>query len=366
MSQASGTDFWSARLRRIRERLHGERLGGLLVSHPPDLRYLSGFTGSSGILLIEPGLATLFTDFRYREQAQAEIGPAISLQIASDGLFECLSRRLDELPAGSRIGFDPATTTVRDRQELDRRCGTAIWDALEGAVAELRAVKDGREIESIEAAVRLAEGALEAVLASIHPGVTEQQVAADLVHALRSAGSGPLPFEPIVASGPRSALPHATPAPREVRSGELLLLDFGARLDGYCSDLTRVCVVGRAQEWQREVHAAVREACRKGVEAAGPGALASEVDGAAREHLASLGLAEYFGHSTGHGIGLEVHEAPRLHWRESSPLEAGNVVTVEPGVYLPGRGGIRIEQDVVIEAGGRRVLGGATTDLMEI
>ena len=366
MRPGSGSELRSARLRRIRDRLHSEKLGGLLVSHPPDLRYLSGFTGSSGSLLIEPGLATLFTDFRYREQAQSEIGPGISLAIASDGLFEALSRRLEELPPGSRIGFDPATTTVRDRQELGRRCGTAIWDALEGAVADLRAVKDVREIESIEAAVRLAEDALEAVLASIRPGVTERQIAADLVHALRSAGSGPLPFEPIVASGPRSALPHATPVSREVRSGELLLLDFGARLDGYCSDLTRVFVVGRSQQWQREVHAAVQEACLKGIESAGPGALASEVDDAVRHHLAELGLAEHFGHSTGHGIGLEVHEAPRLHWREASPLEAGNVVTIEPGVYLPGRGGIRIEQDVVIEAGGRRVLGASSTDLLEI
>lgn len=366
MSPGGESDIRGVRLRRIRERLHGERLGGLLVSHPPDLRYLSGFTGSSGILLIEPGLATLFTDFRYEQQAKAELGPAVSLEIASDGLFESLSRRLDELPPGSRIGFDPATTTVRDRQELGRLCGTAIWDSLEGAVAELRAVKDATEIESIEAAVLLAERALEALLASIRPGVTEQQIAADLVHALRSAGSGPLPFEPIVASGPRSALPHASAGPRELRTGELLLLDFGARLDGYCSDLTRVIVVGKSQQWQRDIHAAVHEACRRGIAAAGPDALASEVDGAARDHLAELGLAEWFGHSTGHGIGLEVHEAPRLHWRESSPLKAGNVVTIEPGVYLPGQGGVRIEQDVVIEAGGRRVLGRSTTDLIQI
>jgi len=327
---------------------------------------LSGFTGSSGMLLIEPGLATLFTDFRYREQAEAEISPEVSLEIAPDGLFESLSRRLAELPPGTRIAFDPATTTVRDRQELGRRCNTAIWDTLEGAVAELRAVKDATEIEKIEAAVLLAEGALEALLASVRPGLTEQQIAADLVHTLRSAGSGPLPFEPIVASGPRSALPHASPGSREIRAGDLLLLDFGARVDGYCSDLTRVFVVGRSQPWQSDLHAAVHEACRKAIAAAGPEALASDVDGAARGHLEALGLAEGFGHSTGHGIGLEVHEAPRIHWRESRPLEVGNVVTIEPGVYLPGRGGIRIEQDVVIEPGGRRVLGRSTTNLMEI
>ena len=255
---------------------------------------------------------------------------------------------------------------MQDRSELERRCGTAIWDPVSSAVADLRIVKDPGELRSIELAVELAETALEEALERIRPGMTEQEVAADLVHALRRSGSGPLPFEPIVASGPRSALPHASPGSRRIGHGDLLLLDFGARVDGYCSDLTRVVTLGQAQPWQRDLHGAVNEACLRAIGCAAAGVPAREVDAAARDFLHELGLADRFGHSTGHGIGLEVHEAPRVHRREDRPLAAGNVVTIEPGVYLPGRGGIRIEQDVVIEVGGRRTLGRSSTDLVEI
>ena len=366
MNPARGPDFRESRLRCIRDRLHDERIDGLLVSHPPDLRYMSGFTGSSGLLLVEPGLATLFTDFRYEEQARDEIDPWISLVIADGGLFDVLARRLAERPPGSRIGFDPGVTSVQDRFELGNRCGTAIWDPVTHAVAELRSVKDAGELQSLEEAVLLAEMAFDETLERLRPGMTEQEIAAELVYALRRSGSGPLPFEPIVASGPRSALPHATPGARVVESGDLVLLDFGARVNGYCSDLTRVLVLGQAASWQRDLHEAVNEACLRAIGVAEAGVPACEVDAAARDYLAELGLADRFGHSTGHGIGLEVHEAPRVHRREERPLAAGNVVTIEPGVYLPGRGGIRIEQDVVIEVGRHRTLGRSSTNLIEI
>ncbi|MCL7962326.1 MAG: Xaa-Pro peptidase family protein [marine benthic group bacterium] len=366
MNSDQGPDRRESRLRSLRDRLHDERIDGLLVSHPPDIRYMSGFSGSSGLLLIEPGLATLFTDFRYEEQARGEVGESISLVIASDGLFDSLAERLSERPPGSRIGFDPAATSVQDRSELERRCGTAIWDPVSGAVAELRTIKDPGELGHIEKAVQVAETAFDETLGRIRPGMSEQEIAADLIHALRIAGSGPLPFEPIVASGPRSALPHAFPGPRVAERGDLLLLDFGARVGGYCSDLTRVMVFGPAQPWQRDLHEAVNEACLRAIASARDGIPACEVDAAARDFLGELGLADRFGHSTGHGIGLEVHEAPRVHKREDRPLVAGNVVTIEPGVYLPGRGGVRIEQDVVIEAGGRRTLGRSSTNLIEL
>jgi Xaa-Pro aminopeptidase len=183
---------------------------------------------------------------------------------------------------------------------------------------------------------------------------------------LRCAGSGPLPFDPIVASGPRSALPHARPGDRRLHEGDLLLLDFGARVDGYCSDLTRVRVLGRARPWQEELHTAVRDACECAIREVAAGVTAARVDSAARDHLAELGLAERFGHGTGHGLGLEVHESPRLHRTEDRTLEAGNVVTIEPGVYLPDRGGIRIEQDVVVTSDGCTVLGTSSTELIQI
>lgn len=359
-------DGGESRLRRIRDRLHDERLDGLLVSHLPNIRYLTGFTGSSALLLVEPGVATLFTDFRYEIQAREEIGPTVALSIISDGLFDELALRLSEEPPGRRIGFEPAAITVRDRQELGARCGTVVWDAAGALVEELRSVKDVGELDRIERAVQLAEHVFSEILTEIYPGRTELEVAAELEHRLRTAGSGSLPFEPIVAFGPRSALPHARPGDRALRVGDLVLLDFGARVDGYCSDLTRVLVVGTAESWQRELHAAVDEACSRAIAAVSEGIPASTVDAAARDYLAELSLADRFGHSTGHGLGLEVHESPRVHRLEDRPLAAGNVVTIEPGVYLPGRGGIRIEQDVVVEAEGCRVLGEASTELLEI
>ncbi len=214
--------------------------------------------------------------------------------------------------------------------------------------------------------MELAEQVYGELVEWIRPGLTEIEVVAELEYRLRRRGSGPLPFDPIVASGHRSSLPHAQPGERKISKGELILLDFGARVDGYCSDLTRVIVLGRAQEWQCELYASVRRACELAIDAVAPEVPASRVDAAARDHLRSLDLADHFGHSTRHGLGLEVHEAPRLHWSEEGVLEAGNVVTIEPGVYLPGRGGIRLEQDVLVEPGGRRILGSSETNLLQL
>ncbi len=366
MSRVAGADRGSLRLRRIRDRLHDDRLDGLLVSHLPNIRFLTGFTGSSALLLVEPGIATLFTDFRYEQQASEEVGRSVSLVIARHGLFDELATRLSEELPGRTIGFESSAMTVRDRQEIGVLCSTVVWEATAGLVEELRSVKDPWEQERIAAAVELAESVLTGIVSEIRPRRTERDVAAELEYRLRTAGSGPLPFEPIVAFGPRSALPHARPGDRALQPGDLVLLDFGATVDGYCSDLTRVMVVGPAEAWQRELHAAVDEACGRAIETVSAGVPACVVDAAARDYLAGLGLADRFGHSTGHGLGLEVHESPRVHRQEDAPLAAGNVVTIEPGVYLPGRGGIRIEQDVVVEADGCRVLGEASTELLEI
>ncbi len=354
------------RLRRLRDRLHEERLDGLLVSNRSNLRYLTGFTGSSAMMLVEPGLATLFTDFRYETQAEEEVEASVRVEIASDGLVGALAARLEEEAPGRRIGFEPGSLTVRDHGEIGERCDTVIWDPAPPAVEELRALKDPVEVERIEDAVRIAERALGELLDAVREGMSEREIAAELEYRLRTAGSGPLPFDPIVAAGARSALPHARPGETRLGPGDLLLLDFGASSGGYVSDLTRVFVLGRPAPWQREAHAAVRTACERGVAAVRAGALSREVDAAARDHLDGLGLGDRFGHSTGHGIGLDVHEAPRIHARGDDALRAGNVVTIEPGVYLPGRGGIRIEQDVVVEADGGRVLTTASTDLIEL
>lgn len=354
------------RLAALRADVAGARLTGLLVTDLASVRYLTGFTGSSGVVLLEPDRATLFTDFRYETQAAEELVDGVALHIVADGTWEDLAGHLAASPPGRRLGFEAGRLSVAEHQRLCAACDTVIWEPTEGLVEAHRAVKDEAELEAIAAAVDLADLVLDAFRGQIRPGVTELELAAKLEYRLRAAGSGPLPFAPIVAFGERSALPHATPSDRSLARGELVLLDFGARVDGYCSDMTRVFTAGHASDWQRDLHAAVLAACEAGCEAVSDAATGAEVDAAARDLLAEAGLAERFGHSTGHGLGLEVHEAPRLHRRETGHLRAGNVVTVEPGVYLPGQGGIRIEQVVVVETGGGRVLTRSSPELIEL
>ncbi len=354
------------RIRSLRAQISGSRLTGLVVTHLPNVRYLSGFTGSSGVLLVEPDRATLFTDFRYETQVAEELSASVAARIVEGSTWAALSSWLEASPPGRRLGFEAARLSVAEHGQLTASCGSVIWEPTENVVERDRAVKDEAEIVSIEAAVALADLVLGTLLEQITVGVTEAELAARLEYELRSAGSGSLPFEPIVAFGERTALPHAKPTERPLAAGELVLLDFGASIDGYCSDMTRVFTVGSAAAWQRDIHQEVLAACEAGIRAVGPGNLCASVDAATRNQLAKAGLAERFGHSTGHGIGLEVHEAPRLHRDAKDSLEVGNVVTVEPGVYLPGRGGIRIEQVVAVQPDGSRVLTRSSPELIEL
>lgn len=356
----------SDRLTAVRTDIAGARLTGLLVTGMPNIRYLCGFTGSSGFLLVEPTEVTLFTDFRYREQAGVEIAEDVRLHIVSDGTWDALAEHLGAAAPGRRIGFESGRMSVAEHQRLAAACDSVIWEPTGGLVEARRAVKDEAEIEAIAAAADLADVVLEGFLGEIRSGATELALAARLEYRLRDAGSGPLPFAPIVAFGERSALPHGAPSERSLAAGDLVLLDFGARVDGYCSDMTRVFSMGEAAAWQRDLHRAVLAACDAAIAATAAGTDCAAVDAAARGSLEVAGLAEEFGHSTGHGVGLEVHEAPRLHRHESDVLEAGNVVTIEPGVYLPGQGGIRIEQVVVVEPDGGRVLTRSSPELIEL
>lgn len=344
------------RLRRVRDRLHEERLDGLLVSRPQSVRWLTGFSGSAGFLLIEPGAVTLVTDFRYRTQASDETADAVAVVVAESDLFEAVGDCLRASGTGPRLGFEDQHLTIRDRRALGEACGGVMWESTADLIADLRAVKDDAEIASTEQAVRLAEQALDEVVGSIRPGLTERELAADLVHALLRRGSESLAFDPIVAFGERSALPHARPGDRRLAEGDLVLVDFGAVADGYCSDMTRVFVAGSAAPWQAALHSVVREAVERALEATAAGVPARDVDRAARDVIATAGFGERFGHGTGHGVGLEVHEAPRVNARSRDTLAAGNVVTIEPGVYLPGRGGVRLEELVLVEDDGGRVL----------
>jgi Xaa-Pro aminopeptidase len=340
-------------------------LDGLLVTHLPNIRYLTGFTGSAALLLVRSDATVLISDFRYAAQAPAEVGSVAAVEIDQRSVWERLARVLAAHPTG-RLGIEAQSLTVRDAERvsgLTRGPVVPTVDLVEG----LRAVKSPEEVAAIRAAACLAQEALADVLPGIRPGQTEVEVGAALEGALRRRGSEWHPFPTIVASGPRSALPHARTSERTVAVGELLLLDFGAQVDGYCADLTRTFVVGaRADDRQRTVHELVQTAQRRAIEHLRPGMPAREGDALARDVIATRGFGEAFGHSLGHGLGLEVHEAPRLAPTSDAPLPPHAVVTVEPGVYFPGWGGIRLEDDVYLGPDGTECLSDGRTELLEL
>jgi Xaa-Pro aminopeptidase len=265
----------------------------------------------------------------------------------------------------SAIGFERDHLTVRDAERL-RQAVTTRLDPVAGMVEGLRVAKDEGEVRSIRSAADLALEALAEVLASVRPGQTEVAIAARLEAALRLRGSEWHPFQTIVASGPRAALPHARSSSRPVGVGDLLLLDFGAEVDGYCSDLTRTVVIGRADDRQRSHYGAVRAAQQVAVAGVRAGMPGRDADGLARSCLSEAGLAEAFRHSLGHGIGLEVHEDPRLSPTAADPLPVGAVVTIEPGVYFEGWGGIRLEDDLLLTSEGPELLSPGAPELVEI
>lgn len=324
-------------------------LDALLVSAPASVRYLSGFTGSNGWLLIGGGVRLLITDARYEQQAALEAREYTTV-VASGALPTALEQHL---PVGvGRIGFDPASTSHAAWQKLTHE-SPLEWVDAEGLVTGIRSVKEAREIAAIRRALALAELVLSEVAGEIRPGMTELQVAARLEYECRTRGATAMAFDTIVAAGARGALPHARPGDTVLTNGDLLVVDFGCVVDGYCSDITRAVLVGdRLDADWLAVHAAVDEARAAAMSVIGPGVAASAVDRAARDVLARAGLAENFSHSLGHGVGIEVHEGPRLSRRSEDILAAGMVVTVEPGVYLSGRGGVRLEDMVLVTDGG--------------
>ncbi len=354
--------------RRFEEALAERGAEAMLVTHPPNVRYLTGFTGSSGFLLGSIiGTPVLVTDFRYEEQAGREVPESVRIHIHRDGWIAAVASIVEDSGA-TRIAFEADRLSVADFRRLRDAVEDREWVATQGFVAALRAVKRPDEVDRIRAAAAVAERALEALVETVdwRRETTERAVAARLEYELLLAGSEGAPFAAIVAAGARSSLPHARPSDAPLRPGDFLLLDFGATVGGYCSDLTRTFTIGPAAGWQRELHAAVLDAQRSALEVLAPGAAGVDVDRAAREALERGDLARHFGHSTGHGIGLEVHEEPRLSSRSEDTLEPGNVVTVEPGVYLPGRGGVRIEDDVLVTSSGHEVLTRYPRDLREL
>jgi Xaa-Pro aminopeptidase len=345
--------------------LEADGLGALLVTHLPNIRYLTGFSGSAGLLLVRPDAAALITDFRYAVQAPAEIGTAAVVEIDQKSVWDRLGRLLAADPPAA-LGIESQALTVRDAERIGALTRARLVPTTD-LVERLRAVKSPEEVAAIRAAADLAQAALAETLPTVRAGLSELEIAAALEGALRRRGSEWHPFPTIVASGPRAALPHARTSPRTVEAGEWVLLDFGAQVDGYCADLTRTVVVGaRADERQRTIYELVRTAQRRALDHLRAGLTGREADALARDVIAARGFGDAFGHSLGHGLGLEVHEGPRLAPTADAVLPLHAVVTVEPGIYLPGWGGVRLEDDVHLGADGAELLSDGRTELVEL
>jgi Xaa-Pro aminopeptidase len=344
-----------ARAERLLELLPAAGLDVLLVSELVNVRYLTGYTGSNGLAIVGPRTRAFITDFRYVEQAAAEVHPSFERRRAPRELANAL---VEVLPSGElRLGFEASHVTVRDYELLREILPARVELVAAGALVEqLRAVKEPEEAERIRAAAALADEAFEGVIAEGLVGRTEREVAMALDWDIRERGGDRPSFETIVAAGAHGARPHARPRDAEIRPGELVVIDWGAVLDGYHSDCTRTLAAGGASDAIRDVYEIVLDAQRQGVGAVRPGADGRAVDALVRGAIDARGYGNEFGHGLGHGVGLDVHEAPRLSQRSDDVLQAGNVLTVEPGIYLQGRFGVRIEDLVLVTEAGRDIL----------
>jgi Xaa-Pro aminopeptidase len=354
-----------SRVDRLRSLFSGIRADAYLVTHLPNIYYLCGFSGSAGVLLVEQNRATLFTDSRYTLQAHEEVEHA-RVEITRHGPLRAvgsLLRRRGRL----RAAYSASNLTVAQRTALEGAAGSGVrWVDGGDAVEKLRAVKSPQEIDAMRAAAILISEVFEEALPAIKPGISELDVAAELEYAMKKKGASGPSFETIVAAGRRSAWAHARPSPNPLRKSQLVVLDQGAILRSYCSDMTRTVFLGRAPANVRRLYRAVLAAQEAAKAAIRPGVSGESVDSAARRVLKGEHLAQYFTHSTGHGLGLEVHEMPRLGKGEKTILEEGMVITVEPGVYVEGLGGIRIEDDVVVTATGGEDLTTAPRGFIEL
>jgi Xaa-Pro aminopeptidase len=350
----------SPRVGRLRRRMKQQGIDSLLITHLPDVRYLCGFTGSNAFLAVTPNRAAMFTDGRYIAQAHQETSAARVVIAARSARDE--SCRWLAASGAKHCSFDPETTTVADLALYRKAASRGFFQPLaEPLVRNLRLIKDEDEVRLMKKAAHLGVDLFHELLPQLQPGMPETTVAALLEQTARIRGAEGMSFETIVASGPRSALPHGRATAQRLPRKGFLTLDFGVILEGYCSDMTRTVFLGQPTRRERFTYDSVLEAQQAAVEAVKPGVSCGEVDEAARSVLRKAGLAEYFTHSTGHGVGLEIHEAPRIAADQSQSLLPGMVVTIEPGVYIAGHFGVRIEDMVVVTRQGGQVLTPAST-----
>ena len=360
-----------ARLAGLRGRLRDDEAAAILVTAPSNMKYLTGFedvidAGIHGACLVTAELSRFYTDRRYVDaasEAAAAEGSLWEVVVEEEDLYAEVCAGLHA--AGVESLLVESSISYGRFAFISEQFHGAVR-AVDQYVAHIRQIKEPAEVERIECAATIADAGFEAVLGILEPGITEHEVALELEFAMRRAGSEEIPFSIIAASGPNGAHPHAIPGKRALASGDLVVMDFGARVGGYCSDMTRTICIGTATEEHRRLYDAVLEANAAGLGAVRSGIPCVEADAAARRVLDDAGLGEYFTHSLGHGVGLDVHEAPTVGRRSHESLRAGQVVTVEPGVYVPGDCGVRIEDLVVVTESGCRLLSHAPKQLIEI
>ncbi len=352
----------SRRIAALRE-LFSENYQGLLITDLKNIRYLCGYSGSCGTLLITRKEAIFFTDFRYQEQSAAEIGDVAEIVIFKNNQIELLKDRIKK----ARIKALGVEKSLNIRQFLmfSEEFKKDLYPT-ESLVEQLRQIKDADEVKSLQKAFAIADQAFAELTRVIKPGMTENEVAAHLEFFMKMAGSEAPSFDTIIASGPNSSCPHHQPVSRKLKKGEMVKIDFGAVVDGYHSDMTRTVFLGKATAKFKEVYGIVLEAQKKAIKAIKVGAICKDVDAIARKVIADAGYGENFGHGLGHSLGLNVHEAPSLSPKCEDSIRPGVTFTVEPGIYLPGWGGVRIEDVFLVKEKGLKQLTNTPNDLLEI
>jgi len=359
----------STRIASLRLKLQERGFDAFIARDVSNVTYLTGFDGvwdsePSSLILVTASRICVLTDSRFREAATAAATDSdIEVIIASASVWTAAADIVRQTGAsGIAVEASLPWSLVEQIREQIPVPITPVADWVE----DLRVVKDAEEIARTAAAQALTDRAFDHILGYVQEGMTETRISLELEFFMRAQGSEGVAFDPIVASGPNSALPHAKPGSRCVQRGDFLKMDFGARIGGYCADMTRTVVVGTASEQQRDIYAAVLSANLAGIAAVAGGRLGTEIDAAAREVIAAAGYGERFGHGLGHGVGLDIHEAPSVGPRGTGPVPEGSIITIEPGIYIPGLGGVRIEDLIVVESDRARVLTRSTKDLIEL
>jgi Xaa-Pro aminopeptidase len=358
----TGSMDHEGRVEKVGRRLDAEGIDALLVTDLANVQYLTGFAGTNGQVLVTPDRAVFFTDTRYEARAAMLVRDA-EMVIYPLNLWDVLKDRLTALGI-ARLGVEAGEMTLSTRDTLAEHLDGVQLVPTKKVVEDVRRAKEPAELELLERAIRIADEAFEWILERLVPGMTERQVALDLEIRMRRQGADAVSFEPIVGTGPLSAHIHHTPGGREIEKGDIVLLDFGCKVGGYCSDMTRSVVVGPASDPQKDMYELVLASQLQGIDASTVGRSCREVDAAARNIIEGAGRGDEFGHGLGHGVGLDIHEEPRMNRESNESLVEGDVVTVEPGIYVVDFGGIRIEDCVAVGAGGPRVLTTAPKDTL--